>query len=112
MTAASSQDLQAFLERCRQSIDDRLDTLVPPLGTQPATLHEAMRYTLLAPGKRVRGALLLAVVELLRGDSKAAVDIAAAIEMLHAASLVLDDLPSMDDASSAARAGNIPSAFR
>ncbi|MDH3628970.1 MAG: polyprenyl synthetase family protein [Acidobacteriota bacterium] len=99
MSDAVSDDLDRFLERCRQAVDDRLDQHVPPLGTQPAILHEAMRYTLLAPGKRLRGAVLLAVVEMLRGDVDAAVDVAAAIEMVHAASLILDDLPSMDDAS-------------
>ena len=58
-----------------------------------------MRYTLLAPGKRLRGITLLAVTELLRGPVEEALRLACAVEMVHASSLILDDLPSMDDAA-------------
>jgi geranylgeranyl diphosphate synthase type II len=90
------KELKAYLEQRRGLIEDELDRLVPSLGTTPAVLHEAMRYTLLAPGKRLRGVLVLAVAELLRGDPEHALGPACAVEMTHAASLILDDLPAMD----------------
>lgn len=75
-------------------IDQRLDTLVPqdedPLST-------AVRYSLLAPGKRLRPLLVLTAVEMLGGDSTKALDPACAIEMVHTYSLIHDDLPCMDD---------------
>jgi geranylgeranyl diphosphate synthase type II len=91
--------LKAYLEHKRGLIEDELDRLILPLGTAPPVLHEAMRYTLLAPGKRLRGVLVLAVVEMLRGDQENALGPACAVEMTHAASLILDDLPAMDGAT-------------
>lgn len=92
-------DLGEFLESARARIDDALDRAVPPLGTPPPVLHEAMRYALLAPGKRLRGAVTLASCDLVRGETEVALPLACAIEMVHASSLVLDDLPCMDDAT-------------
>lgn len=92
-------ELSLWLDERRARIDDALDRHVPPLGTRPAILHEAMRYALLAPGKRLRGTLLLASCEMLRGDERAALELACAVEMVHASSLILDDLPSMDNAT-------------
>jgi len=91
--------LLSYLEEGRARIEDALDRQLPPLGSRPAALHEAMRYTLLAPGKRLRGVVVLATSEMLRGAPEPAVDLACAVEMVHAASLILDDLPCMDDAS-------------
>ena len=62
-------------------------------------LHEAMRTSLLSPGKRLRGIVVLTTCDLLRGSRSTAMPLAAAVEMVHAASLILDDLPSMDDAT-------------
>jgi geranylgeranyl pyrophosphate synthase len=58
-----------------------------------------MRYTLLLPGKRLRGIVVLAASDLLRGDPDGALPLAVAVELVHAASLILDDLPSMDNAT-------------
>src|SRR5258705_10786398 len=58
-----------------------------------------MRYTLLLPGKRLRGILVLASCELLKGRRDDALPLACAVEMVHASSLILDDLPSMDNAT-------------
>jgi geranylgeranyl diphosphate synthase type II len=80
-------------------VDARLDELVPSSDRPPQRLHEAIRYSLLAPGKRVRPLLCLLTAEYLGGDGEAALDAACAIEMIHTASLVLDDLPAMDDAT-------------
>ncbi|WP_316013265.1 polyprenyl synthetase family protein [Roseobacter sp. HKCCA0434] len=78
------------LDTLRARIGVRLDALC---GTGEP-LHEAMRYALVAPGKRVRPLLVL----LIAGEGRQALDAACAVEMVHAASLMLDDLPCMDDA--------------
>lgn len=61
-------------------------------------MHRALRHAALGTGKRVRPVLTLAVAELLGDAGDEALDLACAVELVHAASLVLDDLPSMDDA--------------
>ena len=66
-------------------------------GKMPALLSESMRYSLLAGGKRLRPAMLLAACEMLGGETKLALDFACAIEMIHTYSLIHDDLPGMDD---------------
>jgi geranylgeranyl diphosphate synthase type II len=98
-TARASADLAAFLAQGKRRIEEALAAGVPPLSSPPAVLHEALRYTLLLPGKRLRGVLVLASADLLRGDEDAVLPLACAVEMVHASSLILDDLPSMDDAS-------------
>jgi geranylgeranyl diphosphate synthase type II len=99
MKRTAGNGFAEFLEDARTQIDDAMDRSIPPLGSAPAVLHEAMRYTLLAPGKRVRGAVVLAVTDLLKGRREDALPPACAVEMVHASSLILDDLPSMDNAS-------------
>ncbi|MBI3508377.1 MAG: polyprenyl synthetase family protein [Chlamydiia bacterium] len=74
-------------------IDQRLETLVP----HNSALSTAVRYSLLAPGKRLRPLLVLTTVEMLGGDPSHALDPACAIEMIHNYSLIHDDLPCMDD---------------
>jgi geranylgeranyl diphosphate synthase type II len=80
-------------------VERRLPELLPAEHERPEAVHRAMRYAVLGTGKRVRPVLALAVTELFGGgDSEPAVDVACAVELVHACSLVLDDLPSMDDA--------------
>jgi geranylgeranyl diphosphate synthase, type II len=71
--------------------------VLPPRGTVPSRLHEAMRYGALAPGKRVRPLLALTACEAVGGRWRDALPAAAALECVHAFSLVHDDLPAMDD---------------
>lgn len=84
-------------------MDARLPELLPPVEERPRRVHEAMRYALTSPGKRLRPALTLAVAELLSRPGAAArepvLDLACAVEMVHACSLVFDDLPAQDDAA-------------
>lgn len=94
-----TSDLAAYLVAGRSLLDDALDQVVQPLGTPPPVLHEALRYTLLSPGKRLRGILVLASSDLLKGSRERAIPLACAVEMVHTSSLILDDLPSMDNAS-------------
>ena len=78
-------------------VDERLDAALPPLSTSPARLHEAMRYAVLNGGKRVRPLLVYATGECFGVDADLLDAPAVAIELIHAFSLVHDDLPAMDD---------------
>ena len=87
----------------RKAIDERLLELMPlqALDGNPTCreLAEAMRYSLLAPGKRVRPLLAIRTALHFGGDARRMLDFGCALEMVHCASLMLDDLPCMDDAS-------------
>ena len=83
----------------RGRINERLAELIPDETTDPRPLHESIRYSLLAGGKRIRPVLTIQVATDLGATEEAALDAACAVEMVHAASLILDDLPCMDDAS-------------
>jgi geranylgeranyl pyrophosphate synthase len=86
------------VEGLRLHVDRRLAELIPPPDQEPGRLGEAAHYALLAPGKRFRPLLTLLAAEAFGVPVAKALDVACAMEMVHAASLVLDDLPSMDDA--------------
>ena len=77
--------------------EEALGAFLPAAGTVPAKLHEAMRYTVLGGGKRVRPLLVFAAGALCGADARALERAAAAVEMIHAYSLVHDDMPCMDD---------------
>jgi geranylgeranyl diphosphate synthase type II len=83
----------------RLRIEQRLDELLPPASCHPKKLHRAMRYSLFAGGKRIRPTLTVRVALDFGAPVQAALDVACAIEMVHTASLILDDLPCMDDAA-------------
>ncbi len=95
-----SYDLCAIrVSQLTEKIEQRLDQLLPNLGERDK-VSQAMREGTLAPGKRIRPLLLLLVAQDLGycGASDAIVDLACAVEIIHAASLILDDMPCMDDA--------------
>lgn len=83
-------------ERCR-IVDKTLGQYLPTVKTRPATIHEAMRYSIFAGGKRLRPILCLAGAEACGGSYEAALPPAAAVECIHTYSLIHDDLPCMDD---------------
>lgn len=85
--------------RLRETVDRRLAELVAPGDAAPVSLNKAVRHALLAPGKRVRPLLAMLTAAELGAAPEAALDAGCAIELVHTASLVLDDLPCMDDAS-------------
>jgi len=91
--------LAETLGEIRTRVDSRLDELVPRESEKPELLHQAIRYSLTAPGKRVRPALTILAATVFRGSIDLALDPACAVELVHTASLILDDLPSMDDAT-------------
>jgi farnesyl diphosphate synthase len=79
------------------TIEASLDALLPPVDGLEAPLVEAMRYATLGGGKRLRGFLVMEVASLFRVAETCAARVAASVEMLHAYSLVHDDLPCMDN---------------
>lgn len=78
-------------------VDDRLDVLLPALTEQPKELVDAMRYSCLSPGKRIRPVLVLASSTAVGGTYEDAIDAACAVEMVHSFSLIHDDLPAIDN---------------
>lgn len=86
-------------DKLRELIASRLAELIPSIEQAPANLHRSMRYSLLAPGKRIRPLLMLLITRHYGGEVQPALNAACAIEMVHTASLILDDLPAMDNAS-------------
>jgi farnesyl diphosphate synthase len=93
----SAEAFGAQLEAWRERMERALARRLPPANEVPARLHEAMRYSVLGGGKRVRPALVFATAQTL-GLSEDEVEAAAcAIELIHVYSLVHDDLPAMDD---------------
>lgn len=90
-------DLKEYLaERC-QFVDAALNRLIPDAETRPTTLHQAMRHSMFAGGKRLRPILCLAAAEACGGKAEDAIFNACAVECLHTYSLIHDDLPCMDD---------------
>ena len=81
----------------QQRVDARLTDALPPVDLQPQRLHDAMRYAVFNGGKRVRPLLVYATGECLGVDQRLLDGPAVAIELIHAFSLVHDDLPAMDD---------------
>jgi len=79
------------------AVDSALDRFLPAAETKPATIHQAMRYSLFAGGKRLRPILCLAAAEACGGDPEAAMAPACAVECIHTYSLIHDDLPAMDN---------------
>ena len=90
-------DFATERNRLVAQVERGIDHHVPSAATRPTRLHEAMRYSLQAGGKRLRPVLLLAAAELFGARDDAALPAAVAIECLHTYSLIHDDLPCMDN---------------
>lgn len=86
-----------FLSAWRARIDAALEGLLPPDSRWPGTLHRAMRYSVMAGGKRLRPVLALAAANACGGDLEAILPAACGLEMIHTYSLIHDDLPALDD---------------
>jgi farnesyl diphosphate synthase len=94
---ASPDSLRAAMAEAAIEIEQALDMLIPPNEGREARLFAAMRHAAIGGGKRLRGFLVLEGARQFGVARDAALRVAAAIEMLHAYSLVHDDLPCMDD---------------
>jgi geranylgeranyl diphosphate synthase type II len=93
MTAEFDQRIQSYT----QQVDAQLELIIPPDSGPASKLYQAMRYSVFNGGKRVRPALCFAAAEAISASDDNTVKIAAAVEMIHAYSLIHDDLPAMDD---------------
>jgi farnesyl diphosphate synthase len=95
---ATNPDLERFIEACRARVAVALERVLPGESSAPRQLHRAMRYAALGDGKRIRPILVYGVGRTLQVTDLSIFDAAAcAVELIHAYSLVHDDLPAMDD---------------
>jgi farnesyl diphosphate synthase len=90
-------DFAAWMQDCQTRMEDVLAHWLPPAHIAPQRLHEAMRYAVLGGGKRVRPLLAFGAGEAVGADVERVRHAAAAVELIHAYSLVHDDMPAMDD---------------
>jgi geranylgeranyl diphosphate synthase type II len=89
--------LPDFFEEDRLAVDAALDRLMPAEGTQPTSIHQAMRYSVFAGGKRIRPILCLETARIFSADVSPVLHPACAIEFIHTYSLIHDDLPALDN---------------
>jgi geranylgeranyl diphosphate synthase type II len=94
---STSFDLSAYLKGTTDAVNAALDRFLPSAKAKPPTIHNAMRYSLFAGGKRLRPALCLAATEACGGSHEDAMPLACAVECIHTYSLIHDDLPAMDN---------------
>ena len=92
-----SQQFESYVNEKRKAIDRCLDQLLPQSTQAPKVLHESMRYSVFAGGKRLRPILAVAAYEVAGGTGDAILPPACALELIHTYSLIHDDLPCMDD---------------
>jgi geranylgeranyl diphosphate synthase, type II len=90
-------NLDSYLKDRKALVDSALDNYLPKATEPPTVVHEAMRYSALDGGKRIRPILTLAACEAVGGNTEAVLPAACAIECIHTFSLIHDDLPCMDD---------------
>ena len=90
-------ELDSLLAGSRALVEVELNSLLPPSGALPEKVHQAIRWSVFAGGKRFRPALLLAVGQTFGAEVKQLIRTACAFEMIHTYSLIHDDLPAMDD---------------
>lgn len=93
----STFDVLEYLKDRTEAVNRALDRFLPRAQTKPATIHQAMRYSLFAGGKRLRPVLCIAAAEACGGTMAEAMPLACAVECIHTYSLIHDDLPAMDN---------------
>jgi farnesyl diphosphate synthase len=92
-----SENINEYLISCQKRVNHALDRILPASTEEPHDLHRAMRYSALNGGKRIRSALIYATGETLGANESILDQCSAAIELIHAFSLVHDDLPAIDN---------------
>ncbi len=97
MKTATQSTFSRFLEEQRELVDQELDRLLPPADEYPPVIHQAMRYSVFAGGKRLRPILCLEAGRLFGGEEAGLLHLAAALELIHTYSLIHDDLPALDN---------------
>src|SRR6266403_1647608 len=94
---SAAMKLPAFFEEDRLAVDAALEEFLPQVSARPASIHQAMRYSVFAGGKRIRPILCIETARVFTPDIAAALHPACAIEMIHTYSLIHDDLPALDN---------------
>ncbi len=89
--------LKRYIDRCIKQVNDALNKHLPKASAKPKTLHESMRYSMFAGGKRLRPILCMAAAEACGGRASESLILGSAVECIHTYSLIHDDLPGMDD---------------
>ncbi len=92
-----NQSFKEWVTECQQRVEAAAAELLPPVDLEPKILHQAMRYSVIGGGKRVRPLLVYAVSELFGAEKHNVDRVALAIECVHSYSLIHDDLPCMDN---------------
>jgi geranylgeranyl diphosphate synthase, type II len=95
--ASNTLELESLLAHSRALVEVELNNLLPSAATAPEKIHNAIRWSMFAGGKRFRPALLLATGQAFSASTDELIHTACAFEMVHTYSLIHDDLPSMDD---------------
>ncbi len=90
-------DFSHYWSTRQKKVEVALNRFLPSAGTRPKTIHQAMRYSIFAGGKRLRPIICVATAEVLHGKIEEALPLACALECIHTYSLIHDDLPSMDN---------------
>lgn len=93
----SDEEFRALVGRYADRVEAALETCLPPASSAPSDLHGAMRYSVLGGGKRLRALLVYCAGRICGADDDVLDAPACAVELLHAYSLIHDDLPAMDD---------------
>jgi geranylgeranyl diphosphate synthase, type II len=97
LNAIRTDTIRQYLEERRAQVDVELERVLPPAGQYPASIHQAMRYSVFAGGKRLRPILCLEAGRLFDGDEKPLLEVGCALELIHTYSLIHDDLPALDN---------------
>jgi geranylgeranyl diphosphate synthase type II len=97
MTTMASSGIQLYLDEQRARVEQELDRLLPAAETYPSSIHQAMRHSVFAGGKRLRPILCAEAGRLFGGDDANAFRLGSALELIHTYSLIHDDLPALDN---------------
>ena len=96
-TETEAGSLLQYLAELRQAVDKALDAWVPAVTAAPTSIHEAMRYSLFAGGKRIRPILAISAASAVGSETTGVENAAASLELIHTYSLIHDDLPALDN---------------
>ena len=97
MSLSTSESLKSFLESSRIAVDAELERILPPADDYPSSIHQAMRHSVFAGGKRLRPILCVESGRLFGGKEEPLLRLGSALELIHTYSLIHDDLPALDN---------------
>jgi geranylgeranyl diphosphate synthase type II len=97
VSATPHDTLHQYLNEIRRQVDEELERLLPGAQEYPPSIHQAMRHSVFAGGKRLRPILCLESGRLFQGEEKSLVHLGCALELIHTYSLIHDDLPALDN---------------